>query len=91
MVYCIHSGCEARALTKVYEEMYPDATQVVRNERGFFFSREATSNGVIEVLEALGCIPKNKEEERRVRRPRILIPSLSNGKCPNNSFFAAPS
>ncbi|KAK1234526.1 hypothetical protein PQX77_002271 [Marasmius sp. AFHP31] len=61
--------------TKVYEEMYPDATQVVvRNEPGFFFSREATRQRnlrpVMEVLEAVGCIPKNKKENGgRTTRP----------------------
>ncbi|KAL0056657.1 hypothetical protein AAF712_016736 [Marasmius tenuissimus] len=73
--------------TKVHEEMYPDATQVVvRNEPGFFLSREATRQRnlrpVVEVLEAVGCIPKNKKENGETTRPRILIHSFSNGKFP---------
>ncbi|KAJ8072118.1 hypothetical protein PM082_015676 [Marasmius tenuissimus] len=70
--------------TKVHEEMYPDATQVVvRNEPGFFLSREATRQRnlrpVVEVLEAVGCIPKNRKENGETTRPRILIHSFSNG------------
>ncbi|KAK1215030.1 hypothetical protein PQX77_022380 [Marasmius sp. AFHP31] len=79
--------------TKVYEEMYPDATQVVvRNEPGFFFSRESTRQHnlrpVMEVLEAIGCIPtKKKENGGGTTRPRILIHSFSNGKCGASQLY----
>ncbi|KAL0578075.1 hypothetical protein V5O48_003893, partial [Marasmius crinis-equi] len=47
--------------TSIYEEMYPDATQVVvRNEPIFFISREPTRQAllqpVVEVLDSLGCL-----------------------------------
>ncbi|KAF9266431.1 hypothetical protein L218DRAFT_985576 [Marasmius fiardii PR-910] len=55
--------------TKAYEELYPEATQVVvRNEPGFFFSREATRQKnlrpVAETLEALGCTPSTSSNKK---------------------------
>ncbi|ESK95938.1 indole-diterpene biosynthesis protein [Moniliophthora roreri MCA 2997] len=71
--------------TKVYEELYPNSTQIlVRSQPKFFWSRESTRIAnlipVVEVMEALGCIPSKKADAANPpSAPRILVHSFSNG------------
>ncbi|KAJ3899200.1 hypothetical protein F5879DRAFT_977714 [Lentinula edodes] len=68
--------------TKVYEDMYPNATQIiVQSEPHFFWSSKRTRMNnlvpVAEVLEAHGCT--RQESPRDGNSPRILVHSFSNG------------
>ncbi|KAF9012122.1 hypothetical protein BDZ89DRAFT_1143031 [Hymenopellis radicata] len=74
--------------TKVYEELYPGATQVlVTSPPSFFYCTEGSKRRavapVVEILEALGAIPGMPsailEKKKAPTSPRILIHSFSNG------------
>ncbi|KAE9391483.1 hypothetical protein BT96DRAFT_864912 [Gymnopus androsaceus JB14] len=71
--------------TKVYEEMYPHATQiVVKSNPEFFWSFNRTRRRnlipVAEILEAGGYIQgKSKGPQVPEKPPRILVHSFSNG------------
>ncbi|KAJ4501266.1 hypothetical protein C8R41DRAFT_806576 [Lentinula lateritia] len=71
--------------TKVYEDMYPNATQIiVQSEPHFFWSSKRTRMNnlvpVAEVLEAHGCNGTRQESPSRDDNPpRILVHSFSNG------------
>ncbi|KAJ3889036.1 hypothetical protein GG344DRAFT_52430 [Lentinula edodes] len=64
--------------TKVYEDMYPNATQIiVQSEPHFFWSSKRTRMNnlvpVAEVLEAHGCNGTRQESPRDDNPPRILV------------------
>jgi len=82
--------------TKIYDGLYPEATQIlIRCHPSFFWStenyRQASLTPVVEVLEALGCVPparKNLADCEHVHmqpmtlfspQPRILVHAFSNG------------
>ncbi|KAJ3809428.1 hypothetical protein F5876DRAFT_43846, partial [Lentinula aff. lateritia] len=67
--------------TKVYEDMYPNATQIiVQSEPHFFWSSKRTRmNNLVpaaEVLEAHGCNGTRQESPRDGNSPRILVHSF---------------
>ncbi|KAF8872591.1 hypothetical protein BD779DRAFT_1572350 [Infundibulicybe gibba] len=78
--------------TKIYEELYPTATQIlIRSSPSFFWSSEATANArlapVAQILGSLGCClysgPKislpNRVKLPKFDQPRILVHAFSNG------------
>ncbi|KAF8071566.1 hypothetical protein FPV67DRAFT_1622026 [Lyophyllum atratum] len=77
--------------TKVYEEMYPNATKVlIRCPHSFFWSRESSRRArlapVVETLQALGYLPPSNRtkvdtSQMKLIQPRLLIHAFSNGGC----------
>ncbi|KAJ3725695.1 hypothetical protein DFJ43DRAFT_1041491 [Lentinula guzmanii] len=72
--------------TKVYQEMYPDATQIIVQSRPQFFwsSNRTRMNNLVpvaEVLEAHGCsgTKLGVAPTSEIDPPRILVHSFSNG------------
>ncbi|KAG7448569.1 uncharacterized protein BT62DRAFT_965002 [Guyanagaster necrorhizus] len=91
ILVCGWMGAQLRHIhkyTKVYEQVYPGATQIlIQNRPSFFWSTENTRRKVIapavEVLEALGTIPPQSPSlimnSSSAKVPRILVHSFSNG------------
>ncbi|KAF5379668.1 hypothetical protein D9615_005754 [Tricholomella constricta] len=77
--------------TKVYDELYPNATKLlIRCHPSFFWTRESTRRAqlapVVDTLQALGHLPpstKTNTDSSQIKliQPRLLIHAFSNGGC----------